>query len=112
MKTIEEVIITPEMLIANGFLEFIDIDFFPKDVTIPVCSDLPEMTNGDRLFFQSFYHRNLISIVFDRDMRYKVYVQNDVGCGTTEMPFRWSELTASTLNHLYMAFMGRELFSL
>lgn len=101
----DEQIVTPEWLINNGFEEFSvnDGEF--------LYDGLPPQQQGDRFFREKNFHRNLFVIqLFPNELLdYAVFVQDDVGCGFTRMPLRWSELSVDRLNDLYSAFMDKKI---
>lgn len=115
----DDTVITPKFLLENGFIEYHTGDENTAPYYIEIPSELPiypDPKNRIRVFFQRKFHRNLFVISFQEieedNVPVQVWVMNDVGCGYSDMPLRWSELTVGTMNHLYMAFMDEKLFDI
>jgi hypothetical protein len=81
--------ISPEWLKAHGFVEatpaMIEEDFYPWNLDYPI-------NEGDLLYAEKEFDRRRFAVILsepsdgDTEMDSKVFVQDDVGCGYTNIP--------------------------
>lgn len=55
------------------------------------------------VYVEKEFSRNRLAVVLGND-DWEVYVQNDAGCGWTEIPVRWCDIEIEWLTHLKKAF--------
>jgi hypothetical protein len=95
---------------AIELLESLGFEQFDSEKDDHYLHESIHLNEGDLLYIGNQGSRNCIYImltsVYERYYEYTVYILNNVGCGTTELPFHWGELSADWLTLLVMAFTG------
>lgn len=91
-----------DLLTSLGFQEY------DRDNENHVEPDI-DLQGYERLFIEEDFCRQRIFVALDETINgfgYYVHVLNDIGCGSTLIPFQWSDLSADWLTHLKIALSG------
>lgn len=114
----EEPMVTPAWLEARGFIH-VPFKASERDALYPhyPANFDVDFTEDDLCYIESEIHRDEFCVVLrpekytDGSMYFdfEVYIQDDIGCGFINMPFRWAELSIKTFCLLYEAFRGKKL---
>ena len=98
--------VTPEWLIEHGFVQY-------KSSEEPGIHDTPFHNEDDQHFIEKNFDRNMFVVILspydENKFDHSIYVQDDVGCGFTLIPERWSELAVEHLQAIYYGIRGKYL---
>jgi hypothetical protein len=61
------------------------------------------------IMLEARFSRNMFCIVLKPEGDFEFWVMNNVACGWTEMPIRWTEVSLHWINSFKKAFEGRNL---
>lgn len=108
---INDELVTPEYLIAHGFIQYGDHEYDDLPINTPTLFKRYCSVDG---YIEKELHRQMFIVQIDRDfdsleaINIQVYVQEDIGCGFIEIPFPWVELSVDFFESVYYGIRGHK----
>jgi hypothetical protein len=98
--------ITPEYLLSHGFIQYNSFD--ESDIF-----DAPFFGQDALHFREKEFDRNIFIVVLWSDGNasgydHSIYVQEDAGCGFTQIPERWAGLPIEYFEAIYYGIRGKK----